>query len=237
MERIELFDRYINNQLSDDERRKFDKRLKDDDDFAGDFNVYLLTIDGICKEAHQDDIDFGIAMKALSKDQLCDVIGKTKTEYPAAASMPETPRNLHANRFRLKPWILQVASIAAVIIVAFTLIITFQKRTQNAVYDNIYASAHFEEPHIRGAVKPIDITKLDDSELKAKLPEMEEMYENCEDPEELYEYGYPLAMAYIRLHQPKPALKILDEMVSKLQHDDYYEPEVREMRLMINMLQ
>ena len=48
MERIDLYDRYINNQLSDKERDEFDARLKSDKEFASDFKIYLFTVDGVC---------------------------------------------------------------------------------------------------------------------------------------------------------------------------------------------
>ena len=52
MERIELIDNYINNQLSDAQRSEFDAQLESDEEFASDFKVYLLTVNGICQEAH-----------------------------------------------------------------------------------------------------------------------------------------------------------------------------------------
>ena len=47
MEKIELFDRYINDELSEKERHEFDARLKDDKSFADDFKVYCTTLIGI----------------------------------------------------------------------------------------------------------------------------------------------------------------------------------------------
>ena len=38
--------------------------------------IYLFTVDGVCREAHQDNLDFGLAMKSLSKDKLKEIIGK-----------------------------------------------------------------------------------------------------------------------------------------------------------------
>ena len=70
MERIDLYDKYINDQLSEKERSGFDARLESDENFASDFKVYLFTVDGICREAHQDNLDFGLALKNLSKEQL-----------------------------------------------------------------------------------------------------------------------------------------------------------------------
>ena len=70
MEKNDLYDKYINNLLSEKERIDFDARLESDKEFASDFKVYLFTIDGICREAHQNNLDFGLAMKNLSKEKL-----------------------------------------------------------------------------------------------------------------------------------------------------------------------
>ena len=44
MERIELFDKYIKDQLSPKERNEFDARLESDKEFASDFKVFLLAV-------------------------------------------------------------------------------------------------------------------------------------------------------------------------------------------------
>lgn len=76
MERIDLFDRYFNGELSAEENMKFKERLESDDDFASEFKIYSMTVVGICKEAEQDNADFGLAMKHLSKEQLFEIIGR-----------------------------------------------------------------------------------------------------------------------------------------------------------------
>lgn len=76
MANIELFDKYINGELSDSERNEFKERLESDKEFATDFNIYLVSVIGICKEAEQDNMDFGVAMKHLTKEQLFEIIGR-----------------------------------------------------------------------------------------------------------------------------------------------------------------
>lgn len=76
MERIDLFDRYFNGELSDEEKKRFKERLESDEEFASDFKIYSMTVAGICKEAEQDNTDFGAAMKQLSKEQLFEIIGR-----------------------------------------------------------------------------------------------------------------------------------------------------------------
>lgn len=72
---ISLFDAYLADGLSNSSLRLFDMCLTYNEDFASDFNVYLLTVDGICREVEQDNLDFGVAMKSLSKEHLKDILG------------------------------------------------------------------------------------------------------------------------------------------------------------------
>lgn len=129
MERIELYDRYINHQLSKDECKEFDARLESDKDFASDFKVYLFTVNGICREVHQDNIDFGVALKNLSKEQLCNIIG-------AKAESPVKPKILH-----FKPWMWQVASVAAIFVIVFGMFFNIEKNARYAVDNAIYTCA------------------------------------------------------------------------------------------------
>lgn len=76
MERIDLFDRYFNGELSEEENIWFKERLDADDEFASAFKIYSMTVADIYKEAEQDNADFGAAMKHLSKDQLYEIIGR-----------------------------------------------------------------------------------------------------------------------------------------------------------------
>ncbi|MDE6027984.1 MAG: tetratricopeptide repeat protein [Muribaculaceae bacterium] len=75
---IELFDSYIDEKLSPAEKSEFEKRLKEDKQFSLDFRVYLFVLDGIYKEAEQDDVDFATAMKNIGKKDLVRVLLSTK---------------------------------------------------------------------------------------------------------------------------------------------------------------
>lgn len=76
MERIDLYDRYIKGELSEKEVKEFNERLKSDADFASDFQIYSMSVIGICKESEQNNTDFGLAMKHLTKEQLFEIIGR-----------------------------------------------------------------------------------------------------------------------------------------------------------------
>lgn len=145
MERIDLYDKYINDQLSDKERDEFDARLKSDKEFASDFKIYLFTVDGVCLEAHQDNLDFGLAMKSLSKDKLKEIIGKQDVASQVAASAECKSEIVKPKVIRFKPWIWQVASIAAVVIIAFTIV--FRACLKTIVNGSEFPESNYHSSH------------------------------------------------------------------------------------------
>lgn len=75
MGKIDIYDKFIHNILSSKEREEFIVRLENDKEFEKDFNLYLFTVNGICREVYEDNLDFGLALKSFSKEQLKDLIG------------------------------------------------------------------------------------------------------------------------------------------------------------------
>ena len=244
MERIDLYDKYINDQLSEKERADFDARLESDEDFASDFNVYLFTVDGICREVHQDNLDFGLAMKRLSKGQLKEIIGKHDVEHQAAAYVerhivackPETPEISEPDVHRFKPWMWQVASIAAVVIIAFTVVLHIEKTARYSVDNAIYACAEINPDLVRAGGEPIDVKSMSDDELKAKLSELSTLYQSASNTDEVADNGYALAMAYLRLHDRDNAKAVLEQLVSRFDSNEEYADDVNKWKSILNLL-
>ena len=236
MERIELFDNYINNQLSDAQRSEFDAKLKSDEEFASDFKAYLFTVDGICREAHQDNLDFGLAMKSLSKEKLNEIIGKQDVALPVAASAYSETKEVKARKVRFKPWMWQVASIAAVVIIAFTMVFNIEKNARYSVDNAIYASADINPDLARSGGEPIDISAMTDDELKVKLPELASLYKSASTTDEIADYGYALAMAYLRLHDRDKAKEVLEQLVSRFNGSEDYAGDVNKWKSILNLL-
>lgn len=76
--KMQIFDNYINDQLSDNEKREFDARLKDDKSFRDDFRLYLLVLRAVCLEEQEDNMEFGFAMNAITVEQLDEIMGRKK---------------------------------------------------------------------------------------------------------------------------------------------------------------
>lgn len=236
MERIDLYDKYINDQLSDKERADFDARLESDENFASDFKVYLFTVVGICRETHQDNLDFGLAMKGLSKDQLKEIIGKQDVESTAAASIAASPEIEKRKVLRFRPWIWQAASIAAVVIIAFTVLLNIEKNARYSVDNAIYACAEINPDLVRAGGESINVKSMSDDELKAKLPELISLYQSASNNDEAADNGYTLAMAYLRLHDRDNAKVIIEQLVARFDGNADYAESVSRWKSILHLL-
>lgn len=231
MERIELFDNYINNQLSDAQRSEFDARLESDEEFASDFKVYLLTVNGICREAHQDNLDFGMAMKSLSKEKLKEIVGMRNLESPEVSSNGKSVKIL-----RFKPWMWQVASIAAVVVIAFTVVFNIEKNARYSVDKAIYACAEISTDLTRDGSEILDIQSMTDEELTNKLPLLVANYNSAQSYDAIADNGFALAMAYLRLHDRENAKEILQKLVSQFEDNSEYSGYVSKWQSILNVL-
>ena len=231
MERIELFENYINNQLSDAQRSEFDARLESDEEFASDFKVYLLTVNGICREAHQDNLDFGMAMKSLSKEKLKEIVGMRNLESPEVSSNGKSVKNL-----RFKPWMWQVASIAVVVVIAFTVILNIEKNARYSVDNAIYACAEISTDLTRDGSEILDIQSMTDEELTNKLPLLVANYNSAQSYDDIADNGFALAMAYLRLHDRENAKEILQKLVSQFEDNSEYSGYVSKWQSILNVL-
>lgn len=225
MANIELFDKYINGELSDSERSEFKERLESDKEFATDFNIYMVSVIGICKEAEQDNMDFGMAMKKLSKEQLRNIVGE-----------PKTAPVIKPKKLLIKSWIWQAASIAAVVVIAFTYSFNVQRQAKYSVYDAIYACADINTDLTRSGGEIVDITKLSDKELKEQLPALMETYKTSSDEVEIADTGYAVAMAYLRLHDAKQAKSILGELVIRFRRNPDFAESVSKWESILNVI-
>lgn len=240
MDNIELFDKYIDKTLSDKERGEFEARLKSDKDFNQDFKIYLATVRGICKESEQDNADFGHALKSITKEQLREIIGPRSSERFAMTAgqnvdlsgsktlsvKPAKPRLL------ARPWVAWTVSMAAMVVVVFGIGLGFQRHADNRIMDNVYAMNIGEIPtEFRGA--GIDITEMNDDQLKEYLPQLEKEYTKSEagDQDNVIS-GLQLSMVYIKLHKMSDA----KETLKKLSTDYSGDPVGEQAQTILNQL-
>ena len=243
MERIDLFDKYIKNQLSEKELSDFNETLRSDKDFAEDFKIYLLGVDGIIKEAEQDNLDFGHALKSISLEDLKEIIGKDSEVSNTTSRNDERGINLDLDKeikrkpFKINRWI-WVAACYGILIGGGAIWIAKADRDARFAVDNaIYACANIYTGGTRDAISVPDITKLNDNDLKDKLPQIEEIFSESHSPENIYDSGYILAMAYFRLHDRNRAKEILQELVVRLSPFDDFTDEIMQIESILKVIE
>lgn len=200
---IELFDRYIDGKLNTEEKSAFEKRLSSDKNFATDFRVYLFTLKGIYQEAEQDDVEFGLAMKQISKNDLLNIIGRSSR-----------PRVIRLNYLRER--IAWVASIAAVLIIGIFMVMNVRQVGMDRL-DNTIVAYNYIPDSGRG---PESITAKD-------IPTLEKAYLNApsDDIQLQEEAGMRLAMAYLKIHDRKRAKEMLTELSVRFADDEEFSAQ------------
>ena len=219
MERIELFDKYIAGSLSETEVAEFQKLLDSDEKFATDFNVYLISVRGVCQEAEQENIEFGHAMKSLTKAQLQSIIGKS-----------EKPRIIRPNFFRER--MIWISSMAAMLVVAIGIGWNLYTSSQNQLCDVVYSYAYQPIEGDRGdGGKYIELNKLTAEQIEMQLPDMMDAFEADEiDSQDWHIDGMNLAMAYLKLHRKSDAVKVLKIMASEASEPEEYNKLIEQLK-------
>ena len=197
---IELFDRYVDDTLTTEEKQSFDERLRSDKSFAMDFRVYLFTLKGVCQEAEQENIEFGHAMKNISKEELLNIIGRSSKS-----------RILRLNYLRER--IAWVASIAAIFIIGIFSVFNVRQAGLNRLDNTIVAYNYIPDSN-RGWES---ITSDD-------IPVLERAYQMAptDDIQAQEDAGMRLAMAYLKIHDRKKAKEILTEMALRFTDDEEF---------------
>lgn len=206
---IKLFDRYIDGDLSTDEKQAFDERIASDKAFRMDFRLYLFTLRGVCQEAEQENIEFGHAMKNISEAELMRIIGRSRQ-----------PRILRLSYLRERlAW---VASVAAILIVGIFTVQNVRQTGMDRLDNTIVAYNYIPESNrgesvIRGWE---DIASND-------IPTLEQAYKSApaDDIQAQEDAGMRLAMAYLKVHDRKKAKDILTELSARFADDEEFSAQ------------
>lgn len=209
-------------------------------------NLDNLIIDGLIKEAEQDNADFEAAMRKMSHDEFEELIYEPAYAYAekyrasemAEASIaadidfsekqkaPSRPLAAKKSKWQVfRPWISSAVAAAAIILIV--LIPSINVMNGKLCDSAIYASNEY----ITSSRSASEINGLTEDQLKAKLPEIEKRYKDCirEDgkfvyyTEDLQEAGWDLTLAYLRLHKKGDAINILKVLVQQFQGTSFGE--------------
>lgn len=167
-------------------------------------DIEKVIIDGIIKEAQQDDLEFGVALKSISDEDFKAIIERDRR--------PQYKNPLARLWYLHRPWCVSaVAAVAAVLIILLPSINSMNAKLCEAA---LYASAEYTTTSRAG----FDVMNVSLDELKEKLPELESRYYDCIKDDriigDIKEPGWDLTVAYLRLHKKGKAIKVLKTLSS-----------------------
>ena len=155
-----------------------------------------LIIDGLIKEAEQDNADFEAAMRKMSDEEFEELNQfKPKSKWQV-----------------FRPWITSAVAAAAVILIV--LIPSINTMNGKLCDSALYASQAYMTPSKGG----LDISSSSIEEIKDELPNLISRYNVCLDEikrsrahysPDLQEAGWDLTLAYLKLHKKGDAVKVL----------------------------
>lgn len=197
---IEVFDQYIDGKLSAEEKLSFERRLSTDNNLALDFRIYLFTLKGIYQEVDQNNVEFGVAMKTITKEELLRIIGRCSR-----------PRVLRLNYLRER--IAWVASIAAILVIGIFSVLNVRQSGMDRLDNTIVAYNYIPDSN-RGW----ETITSDD------IPNLERTYQMApsDDIQAQEDAGMRLALAYLKLHDRKKAKEILGELSVRFAEDEEF---------------
>lgn len=218
---IELFDLYLEDRLSENDKKAFEEKLAADKDFRTDFRVFLLAVDGIIKESRQDNLEFGTALGNIDESALLSIIGKEENKQ-------SRKKTVSLSRYRNMAWI---SSIAAVIIIGIFSVISVMQSGNDKV-DNILAYYNDLAVVGRGGADSVSLSSLSEKEIANIIPSLEKEYHasGSEDEQQQKITGFTLAMAYLRTHQRAKAKDILKELEHRYANDEIFSEKCREIQ-------
>ena len=206
MSEIDFFDSFLKGTMSDSEIKDFHHRLDNDKEFAGDFKIYLATVNGFCKEEEQDNLEFASAMRRLSSQQLKEIIGANQRKKSV----------LHISRQK----VLWITSMAAMIVVVFSISFNIQKQADIKT-DNLIVEYNAMQTNDRAGGESLDLVKMENKDIEAILPILSDEYDNVptDDVQSKQIAGINLAMAYLKIHNRKMAIQVLQQLKSLYPED------------------
>ena len=227
MNQIELFDKYINGELPESERRELEARLKSEPELAADYKVYLFTVHGLCREEEERNLEFGQAMKKLTKEQLREIIGPRRV-----SEKKEAPKK----RMALKPWVWQTLSVAAVVVIAFTAVQQIEKQSRYDV-DNTICVCNVDKMMLaRSGGETMDLSGLSDDEIRQKLPQLKKNFETAVNDEDVADLGMALALSYLHLHERDHAREVLQQLIDRFEGNPNFEYTVAQCQSFLKLL-
>ena len=238
-----LIDSYLMGNLSAEEMKSFEERIKSDNDFRERVSAIALLSKGIQERQEQDAKAIEDAKKISKEDVISTIKAiKEREEQPAAASIPAAnSTEIPAAASTVIPlWIRRVAAAAAVILIVVGIGFDYHNSVvlrDNAEQGVLFAESNMLGDNFRGDGEDVakDLRALFENvrkkeNLSSTIVRLEDYYNhaidddaNIED-EYVDQISFALASAYIYDDQQSKAKEVLNHILT----DSEAKPDVKE---------
>ena len=167
----------------------------------------------------------------------------SETEAPATKKSGSSTKTRSAKTWSAKTWIWQASSIAAVVLIAFIVVLDFEKRGRENV-DNVVFSFYADD--LSAVSRGGDDTSIGSdgqsftleaytSDPAKAIPVLIKKYESADSPQDIAIYGKLLALAYIKAHDRRNARIVLQTIIDKLSaYSPDWDDTISECRTILN---
>lgn len=213
---IELFDAYLNNSMSANDRQAFEMRLAQDAAFRQEFNVHKEMVYLLQKSCSDADREFEQAMKGLSDDEFRKIVSVKK---PDSASMAEEqPKARMVPLKKVYQW-MSVAAVALLLVGIGSNL--FWNHNNQIEHD--FSKAPALPSDSRGGDEDQEVedfatalNELSNGNFDRGVQMLEELYKNTINPERKEQIGTELIFAYyMRPAKDRDAAKRIIEELKK----------------------
>lgn len=245
---IEMFDAYLNNTMSEDAKKAFEKQLAENKELKQDFATHKEIIYLLQKSCGEANREFGQALKRITDEDYEAIVGR-KTQDSAA--MVDTTADEEKPKEKVIPLkkVYRWMSIAAMLfIIAGVGVNQYQLRhSRNQAYDAIYATGFNPDNLLDASRAEGEMTqtkndlnnaiKLMDKEPEKAAQQLEVIFKsNAADAQDMkIDCGIALAYAYVKTHDIDKAKNIIQK-VEQL-NDGLLPEELENLQRALNNLQ
>ncbi|MDE5675753.1 MAG: hypothetical protein K2I44_10495 [Muribaculaceae bacterium] len=167
----------------------------------------------------------------------------SEIEAPVTKKSESSAKIRSAKTWSAKTWIWQASSIAAVVLIAFIVVLDFEKRGRENV-DNVVFSFYADD--LSAVSRGGDDTPIGSdgqsftleaytSDPAKAIPVLIKKYESADSPQDIAIYGKLLALAYIKAHDRRNARIVLQTIIDKLSaYSPDWDDTISECRTILN---
>lgn len=214
---IEMFDAYLNNKMSDDDKAALERRLDSDPQLMQEFRMHKEFVGCMQDICSQDDKEFGEAIKNISDEEFSRIIGERKNENaPQAEEKPKKrPKHIYL-------WMSAAAVVLFMVSVGHNFSLNSKLDNMTQAYCNQVKHDFSEVEALPGDTRGGDqeaadfgeaIEMLVNEKAGQGITKLEKLFNNASSLERKNQIGTQLAFAYItKAKDVNKAKRIINEL-------------------------